>query len=105
MPDHFDKEKWAKLSIFEQMGNIGSEVGRTMNAIKRGDTDSMKSAYYRALDLIDETVAMDYSENRRREILRARELFTGLVESKTIDSSIDNYFFQFALAARTRSGL
>ena len=23
-----DRERWAKLTIFEQMGNIGAEVGR-----------------------------------------------------------------------------
>lgn len=100
MPSHFDSEKWSKLSIFEQMGNIGSEVGRTMTAMKRGDIESANGAYLRGLDLIDETVAMDYSEYRRREILRARELFTEAIESNTPDPSLENYFFQFALAAR-----
>jgi len=27
-----DRERWAKMTINEQMGNIGSEVGRAMNS-------------------------------------------------------------------------
>lgn len=32
----FDKEKWRKMTIFEKMGNIGSEVGRAFSAKRRG---------------------------------------------------------------------
>jgi hypothetical protein len=101
MSDHlFDSEKWKSLSLHEQMGNIGSEVGRTMNAMQRGDQDSMTGAYYRGLDLIDATVASLLSLARRRELLRARELFSSAVESRTVDRKLDNYFMQYAFAAR-----
>lgn len=96
----FDRDKWAKLSLFEQMGNIGSEVGRTMNAMQRGDENSMLGAYYRGLDLIDATVDSWSSTARRRELLRAREVFCTAVESRTIDRQLENYFMQYALAAR-----
>lgn len=96
----FDKEKWAKLSLFEQMGNIGSEVGRSMSALQRGDKVALYGAYRRGLDLIDATVDAWNSEHRKRELLRARELFTDAIESQKIDSQLDNYFMQFAVAAR-----
>ena len=61
MHNHFDEEKWALLTFYEQMGNIGSEVGRTMNAIRRGDESALQGAYYRGLDLIDATVKPEYN--------------------------------------------
>jgi hypothetical protein len=96
----FDKEKWARLSPFEQMGNIGSEVGRSMNALQRGDKESLDGAYRRGLDLIDATVDAWDSEPRKRELLCARKLFTNAIESHKVDRQLDNYFMQFAIAAR-----
>lgn len=94
-----DIDKWAKLSVFEQMGNIGSEVGRSMNALRRHDDVALQGAYYRGLDLIDFTVASWSSEARRRELLRARELFSAAVENRKPDPQLENYFMQFAIAA------
>jgi hypothetical protein len=96
----FNADKWAALSLFVQMGNIGSEVGRSMNALKRGDEIALDGAYRRGLDLIDATVNAWESVPRKRELLRARELFTNAVESKRVDRQLDNYFMQYAIAAR-----
>lgn len=93
-------KKWASLSVFEQMGNIGSEVGRSMNALQRGDQESLSGSYRRGLDLIDATVSVWGSEARKRELLRARELFTEAIESQKIDRKLDAYFMQYAIAAR-----
>lgn len=98
MREHvFDKTKWQALSIFEQMGNIGSEVGRAFNAKRCGDEASMTGALYRGLDLIDATsekLARERSP-KLREVLRAREQFAELS-----DESLEKYFMEFALAAR-----
>lgn len=96
----FDRRKWTSLSLYEQMGNIGSEVGHTMNALEHGDETSMQAAYLRGLDLIDTTVAAWRSAARRRELLRAREQFVAAVESRTVDRALDSYFLQYAIAAR-----
>jgi hypothetical protein len=95
-----DTAKWSKMTLFEQMGNIGSEVGRSMNAMRRHDQTALQGAYYRGLDLIDFTVASWSSEARRRELLRARELFATAVETNKPDPQLENYFMQFAIAAR-----
>ena len=98
MSEHvFDREKWQSLTIFEQMGNIGSEVGRAFAARRRGDTAAMTGAWQRGLDLLDaaaEQLARQKSP-KLREVLRARELFAGME-----DESLESYFMWFALAAR-----
>lgn len=93
----FDTTKWQSLTIFEQMGNIGSEVGRAYNAKRRGDEAAMNGALYRGLDLIDATaekLARDKSP-KLREVLRAREQFAALE-----DDTLEQYFMNFAIAAR-----
>ena len=103
MSEHiFDRQRWQHMSIFEQMGNIGSEVGRAMAAKRRGDNVRLEGALWRGLDLFDATVeglARQHSP-RTYEVLRARELFVESVTTENEDASLENYFTQFALAAR-----
>ena len=93
-----DREKWAGLSLVEQMGNIGSEVGR---AIKwRENPERRDGAIERALDLFSATAAC-HSGLRLREILRARDEFLRLFYDGSTDFvEIERYFHHFALAAR-----
>lgn len=100
-----DRESWAQLDIFNQMGNIGSEVGRAIKAYRNGKTDRMDKAIDRALDLFDATTECLVRERspRLKEVLRAREEFLRLFFDGTFDSDADDierYFMQFALAAR-----
>ena len=76
----FDRQKWQSLTIFEQMGNIGSEVGRAFAARRRGDTATMTGAWQRGLDLLDATAEQLARQKspKLREVLRARELFAGM---------------------------
>ena len=96
MSEHiFDRQKWQSLTIFEQMGNIGSEVGRAFAARRRGDTAAMTGAWQRGLDLLDATAEQlaQQKSPKLREILRARELFAGME-----DESLEDYFMRFAIA-------
>ncbi|QJU07384.1 hypothetical protein FBF29_01550 [Candidatus Saccharibacteria bacterium oral taxon 488] len=98
MSEHvFDRQKWQSLTIFEQMGNIGSEVGRAFAARRRGDTAAMTGAWQRGLDLLDATAEQLARQKspKLREVLRARELFAGME-----DESLEDYFMWFAIAAR-----
>ncbi|OGL30011.1 hypothetical protein A3D14_01370 [Candidatus Saccharibacteria bacterium RIFCSPHIGHO2_02_FULL_47_12] len=98
-----DRTKWQKLSIFDQMGNIYSEVGRTFSAKQAGDEKRAQEATARALDLFDATAEKLAADNspKLREVLRVREIFVD--ESKHAQTtSLDNYLMQFAVAARTR---
>ena len=93
-----NREKWARMSLVEQMGNIGSEVGR---AIKSRDNPARRdAAIERALDLFSATAAC-HSGHRLREILRSRDEFLRLFYDDSTDfEAIERYFHHFALAAR-----
>ncbi len=98
MSEHiFNRQKWQNLTIFEQMGNIGSEGGRAFAARRRGDAAAMTGAWQRGLDLLDATAEQLARQKspKLREVLRARELFADME-----DESLEGYFMWFALAAR-----
>lgn len=48
--------RWKELSFEEQMGNIGSEVGRSFNWFKQGDKERFNRAFEMALELFDLTL-------------------------------------------------
>ena len=83
------------------MGNIGSEVGRTVKCLlKNNDLETAKGAYYRGLDLMDATAKSLPHNMACQELLRARELFSEAFENKAVDQKLDNYFMTFAVLAR-----
>ena len=99
--------KWFTLSLMEQLGNIGSEVGRT--AQWKGENEArFQGAFYRALDLFDLTLSDERWRGRRFELARARELFCAAAldapEARLYNTSLkdlNNYFLPFAIAARS----
>jgi hypothetical protein len=101
--------RWFKLSLVEQLVNIGCDIERTIQWKKRGDLEASRQAFYRALELIDFTIADPKNRGSRlREIVRTRE---ALVDHfvydnvyKTTDEIWHNYFFQFNYAAALRRG-
>ena len=97
-----DRKKWAALGVFEQMGNIGSEVGRSLLAKRNGDEQSAQAAVARALDLFDATTEawLVASPPRTKELLRAKEQYLEAYSDPTTDNGIENYFMQFAIASR-----
>lgn len=96
-----DKEAWSRLDIFNQMGNIGSEVGRALSAKQAGKESRMDSAFYRGMDLINMTVDLWSDKNKPvRELLIAREQFAKSILTDDLDTTLEKYFFDFALAAR-----
>ncbi len=96
--------RWQALSLMEQLGNIGSEVGRALNAKKRDDATQSQRALDRALELFDLTIADLRWRARLREILRAREVvcdfFYGQNFFRSESKQLELYFTAFALLAR-----
>ena len=101
-----DRERWGKMTINEQMGNIGSEVGRAIIAHRNGNKAREDRAIDRAIDLFSATVeALVGTERsyRLKEVLRAREEFLRLFFDDTFESDadkIERYFMDYAFAAR-----
>lgn len=101
-----DRSHWAKSSIFEQMGNIYSEVGRSFALQRRHDTPAAEAAMVRALDLFDATTEVLIAQKsvRAKEVLRARdqylEIFLDTSDNDEAVRGLENYFMHFAVAAR-----
>ena len=99
--------KWFEYSLCQQMGNIGSEVGRA-NRWKEKDPKLFDSAVFRAIELIDLTLSDKRWKNRLKEIARSKEIlcdaFTGGKEYDSSFADLEKYFFHFAYAARNSVG-
>lgn len=101
-----DRQRWARMTIFDQMGNVYAEVGRTLQAKKSGDEVKFKAALTRALDLLDATieVLIARTPHRAKEILRAKDQFLQLLfgpkPTAEEERGLENYFLQYAVAAR-----
>lgn len=93
--------KWQNLNLYEQLGNIGSEVGR---AISSEDVNDKQAAGYRALELFDMTLADRRWYGRGSELARAREVVCdylfGNNDYCSNAADLERYFMNFALAAR-----
>lgn len=95
--------RWQSLSLVEQLGNVGSEVGRAARWYGK-DQQRCEQAFDRALELLDLTIADPRWKGRRKELTRARELLCDAMFGGTLYgsdlASLDRYFFHFAMAAR-----
>jgi hypothetical protein len=92
--------------LFEQLGNIGSEISRASRWTGRSP-EQAQNALYRALELLDLTLAdprLRGAPARLREIARAREVvvdhFAGSNEYRSTTVSLQRYFDAYAIAAR-----
>lgn len=97
--------RWVELSLMEQLGNIGTEVSRAARAKATGNERRAWSAFERALELFDLTIAdQRWRGPKRREICRAREVvcdfLVGENQYRETSESLDRYFLPFAVAAR-----
>lgn len=98
--------RWHQMTLAEQLGNIGSEVGRARIYAEKGDKQRLQNAFDRALELFDLTLGDSRWRGRLLEIGRAREVFCDAVlgggeyDSKLAD--LERYFMYFAVAARKK---
>jgi len=100
-----NKERWRQLSLCEQMGNIGSEVGRTLK-FEKIESDESKRTLGRAIELFDLTLDDPRWKNRLKEIARAKEVFLDTVLGDNIygtKEGLEDYFNHFGLCAMNRA--
>ena len=96
------KEKWQGLPFFDQMANIGAEIGRTINW--RGkDNELSGAALYRGLELLDLTIGDKKNKSKLKELCRLKEVLADYFCFDNIYASSDqiwnNYFYGFNYAA------
>jgi hypothetical protein len=93
--------RWRRLSLAEQLANVGAEVGRMR---RRRAPAEQSAAFERALELIDLTLADPRWRGRLKEIARAREVLCDAADGgrdygATLED-LDRYFLDFAVLAR-----
>ncbi len=97
-------ERWHRMTLAEQIGNIGSEVSRTTSAQGKNE-NRFNNAFARALELFDLTLSDPRWRGRLWEIGRMREVFCdavlGGVEYGSNLSDLQKYFDQFAYVANS----
>ena len=103
-------ERWCRLSLAQQLGNVGSEVSRALKWRSRNPTIA-QGAIDRALELIDLTLddpRHRVSVARLREICRAREVLLDFLVGPnrygSSEATLQRYFDVFAVAAAKSQG-
>ncbi|MBI4422318.1 MAG: hypothetical protein HY554_01245 [Elusimicrobia bacterium] len=95
--------RWGRLSLLQQLANVGSEVSRALSWRGR-DPKHFDGAMVRALELLDLSIEDPRWRRRLKELTRARELlcdaWLGGPEHGTDLAGLDRYFLEFALALR-----
>jgi hypothetical protein len=101
---------WFRLSLAEQLGNVGSEVSRAVKWSAR-DPDIARRAFERALELMDLTLddpCHRRSTARLRELARAREVLVDFLagenEYRSTATTLQRYFDAYAIAASRARG-
>ncbi|MCX6766031.1 MAG: hypothetical protein NT136_03675 [Candidatus Moranbacteria bacterium] len=96
--------RWQKLSFFEQMANVGSEIERTIKWRNKGNQQYSRQAFDRALELMDLTIRNSKKKSQLRELLRVREALADYFifnnDYQSSDEKWQNYFYCFNFAAR-----
>ncbi|AKM79687.1 MAG: hypothetical protein UX85_C0001G0153 [Candidatus Beckwithbacteria bacterium GW2011_GWB1_47_15] len=99
------KGKWRKLTLMEQMANVGSEVSRTIKW-KKKDKKYAQMAFWRALELLGLTINDPKNKAGLKEICRAKEMLVDWYFDNPLYRSSDEewqrYFNQFNWAARIK---
>jgi hypothetical protein len=91
------------MALSEQLGNVGSEVGRIRRSNGK-DLQACEKAFTRALELLDLTIQDPRWKGRRKELTRVREFLcdamAGGDEYGSDWPGLDQFFYHFAVAAR-----
>jgi len=97
------EKNWVKLSFFQQMANIGSEVERAIKWKVKGNRDYSRLSFERALELLGLTID-GAKKSRLKELTRLREVLVDYFAYKNVyrssEKNLHNYFYGFNYAAR-----
>ena len=102
------RRDWRNHSINYQMGNIGSEVSRSLKWSASGNTARANKAIDRALELFDFTIEANLDNHARlTEILKARDEFCDYYFANnsyhTDPSKMQKYYDGFVMMERLSS--
>jgi len=98
-------ERWERMTLAEQLGNAGADVGRAIRARESGNEARCSAALARALAQLDLTLADPrWAGHLRRELARAREVVCDLLAGDNVYRSTpeqtEAWFMAYAVQAR-----
>ena len=98
-------DRWRSMTLAEQLGNAGADVGRAIRARENGNEPRLASNLARALAQLDLTLADPrWAGHRRREIARAREVVCDLLAGDntygSTPASLERWFMAYTVEAR-----
>lgn len=100
--------KWQEFSFSQQMANVGSEIERAIRWKEKNRKNRSQEAFFRALELMDFTIADNRNKNRLKELCRVREVlvdyFFANNEYHSTSSSWQKYFRAFNWRANLLAG-
>jgi hypothetical protein len=95
---------WLKLSFLEQVGNIGSEVERTIRWKEKGNNAIRDKAFLRSLELFDLTLNSNHTYSQLKEIARTREIWVDYIyfenQYNSNNQQFRKYFNELLLTLR-----
>ncbi len=101
--------RWFRLSLVEQLANVGSEIERAIRWRGKGNAEYAGRALERALELLDLTIADEKNRSRLRELTRLREVLADYFwfdnQYGSSDELWQNYFHAFTYAAALARGV
>ncbi|MCF7799672.1 hypothetical protein K9L05_03830 [Candidatus Babeliales bacterium] len=104
----YESGRWFKLSLEEQLANIGADIGRAIQSRAKGDAQASGYAFERALELIDFTIDDPKNIKRLKEVVRVREFlvdyFVGDNQYGFTDKAWQDYFYYFGYIAAAKRG-
>lgn len=96
--------RWEKLSLMEQLANIGSEVERAIRWRQKGNAQYSRLAFERALELLDLTLTLSLPFPTMKELARVRSAlvddFAGDNTFHSTDIAWQRYFGAFNFKAK-----
>lgn len=99
------KDTWMKLTFSQQMANIGAEVGRALKWKSKNKKVLQDKAFFRALDLLQLTMAVHHSGSVLKELCRVKEQLIDHVmfdnQWQSTEDSWNQYFYHFNKVARS----
>jgi hypothetical protein len=101
--------RWFRLSLVEQLANVGSEIERAIRWRAKGNPKYGSNAFERGLELLDLSIADEKNRLRLRELTRLRETLADYFwfdnRYGSSDESWRKYFHAFTYAAALRRGV
>jgi len=98
-----DERRWQRFSFYQQMGNIASEISRSIYFKKKKDLKHMEASLWRLLELVDLTIDDENNKLRLRELCRLKEIIGDWYCQTNVynvpPESVINYSLQFAMLA------